>query len=569
MTVYTGRIAVVILVLLWCCCAAVGVSAAHASAATTSTTTNTPTLVTTAAAATEPSANATLVAAYPNTVEDGNDGEFVAIRFDRPTNVTGWTLTDGKTIAGLPNRTLDGTVGFSMTPENASWHTDAPVYELDGRLLLANAGDELRLKADGKPVDSARYRNAPESRVRDFETNEWRPVGATAFDPVRTDGGTATVFVLPDAPDATVETLEDADDRLLLAGYELTSKRVTDVLVQAAGRGVEVRVLLDGSPVGGMSERQADALDRLEAAGVDVRLLSGAHLRYQHHHPKYAVVDDSALVSTENFKPAGTDGKSSRGWGVVLDDATLADALEAVYEADADWRDAKPWNEYREAREFQPPDPAMGAFETRHPPERVTVESATLLVTPDNAVESLEAKMDAADERILIQQVDIDSRDNRLLRAAIRAADRGVEVRVHLTGAWYAEDANTRLADWLNRYAEREGSNLEARVDDANGYDAIHTKGIIVDETAVVGSLNWRASSKAENREVLIGLRGGDVAAYYAAVFEDDWSDDVETERTVPTGLFGVTAVAIAGGVLVARRLRFVGRDEVVTDWKW
>lgn len=546
------RVALVVVICLCCSDAAVAVS--HATSPVNESA-STP--------------NATLVEAYPNPVARGDPGEFVAVRFEAPTNTTGWTITDGKTTARLPNRTVDGTVAFSMTPDDAIEHTSHPVEDLDGRLLLADGGETIKLRRDGERVDTATYRNAPVSRIRDFEAGAWRPVGATGFDPVRTDGGDATAFVLPDAPEATVDAISDADERLFVAGYELTDERVVDALLDARARGAEVRVLLDGSPVGGMSERQARLLDRLADSGVDVRLLSGPHLRYQHHHPKYAVADDRALVLTENFKPAGTGGKSSRGWGVALDDQSAADALAAVYEADADWRDAESWTTFRDGRDFQPADPALGRFETTHPPERVTVESATVLVTPDNAVEALERRIETADERVLIQQVDIDSAENSLLQAAIRAASRGVDVRVHLTGAWHSADENDRLAAWLNRYAEAEALPLEARVDEPSGYDSIHTKGVIVDDTVVVGSLNWRASSKAENREVLVALEGASVASYYAAVFEHDWTTEDGEEHSVPAGLVGGVAVAIAGGLLVARRVDLVGRDEVITDWKW
>jgi cardiolipin synthase len=515
------------------------------------------------------STNATLVSAYPSPVAEGDPGEFVAVRFPHPTNTTGWTLTDGKTAAGLPNRTLEGTVAFAMEPSAARRHTDHPVAPLDGRLLLANGGDRLALRAGNRTVDSARYRDAPESQVRDFGAGRWRPVGATAFDPVRTDGGTATAFVLPDGDDVTAETLASADERVLLAGYTFTSARATEALIAAHENGTEVRVLLDGSPVGGMSARQRRQLDRLTAAGVSVRLLSGAHTRYEHHHAKYAVVDDRALVLTENFKPAGTGGMSSRGWGVVLDDRETAAALADIHTADWRWRAATPWEEYRAGRDFVESDAALGNFEARHPPEEVPVESATVLVAPDNAADGIIDRIDSADDRVLVQQMRIDGRNERLLRAVLRAADRGVTVRIHLSGAWYAEEDNAPLAAWLNRRADAEGWDLQARVDEASGYEKVHTKGVVVDETVLLGSLNWGPTARTENREVVVALEGEAVATYYADVFDDDWSEHEGAGRPVPAGLLATVAVAGAGGLLVARKLTFVGRDGVVTDWEW
>lgn len=511
-------------------------------------------------------ANATIVGAYPNPVAHGDPGEFVAVRFETPTDTTGWTITDGTATARLPNRTFDGTVAFSPEPDHARSDTDHRVEPLSGRLLLADDGDRVALEAGGRTVATAQYPTAPESEIRDFEAGEWRPVGATDHEPVDIEGGAATAFVLPDAPDRTVELLRSAEDRIHLAGYTFTSGRIADALLDADDDGVDVRLLLDGAPVGGLSEAQARQLDRLSAAGVEVRLLAGSHTRYRHHHPKYAVVDDRALVSTENFKPAGTGGAASRGWSVVLDADDAADTLRSVHGSDWTWRAATPWSEYREGREFVAADPALGSFEPRHEPERIDLEAATVLVAPDNAARELVSTIDGADDRLLVQQVRIDSRENELLRAALRAADRGVRVRIHLDGSWYVEDDNAELVAWLNRRAESEGWDLEARIDESAGYGKLHTKGVIADDTVVVGSLNWVRSAASDNREVLVALEGPDAASYYASVFEDDWADG--SDRTVPAGVLAAAAAAASGALLLFRRLSFVGR-ETVTDWQW
>ena len=506
--------------------------------------------------------DAEFVAVYPDPVARGDSGEFVVVRFPRATNGTNWTLTDGKTVARLPNRTLSGTVALSTAPGAAAELTDHPVVELTGRLQLANGGERLRLRRGDDTVDATRYRNAPEASVWNASGGGWRPLRATDREVVRTNGGSAAVFVLPDAPDRTVETLRQADDRLLLAGYTLTSERVAEALVAARDRGATVRVLLDGSPVGGMTDRQARLLDRLTEAGVDVRLTTGPYARYAHHHPKYAVVDDRALVLTENFKPSGTGGMSSRGWGVVLEDGGAADSLASLHATDYSWRAATPWPAYREGRTFEHAEPALGDFERRHEPRNVSVSSVSVLVAPDNAVDAVVERIDAADDRVLVQQMTVDGRDNRLLRAVLRAADRGVTVRILLSDAHYVAADNAELAAWLERRADAEGWDLEARVDDPNGYEKIHAKGVVVDGTALVGSLNWGRTSQTENREVVVALEGGAAADYYASVFDDDWGGT--EERPLPTALLGGAAVALAAAALVARGIEFGGREGTV-----
>jgi cardiolipin synthase len=516
--------------------------------------------------ATAESANATLVGAYPNPVADEDPGEFVTVRFEEPTNTSGWTLTDGKTTAVLPNRTFEGTIAVAIQPTRAKNHTHHRVAALAGRLQLADSGDRLELRAGNETLSSARYRNAPESERRDFEAGVWRPLGATREDPTRIEGGMVRAFVLPDASNVPIQEFQSADERILVGGYTFTSERITTALLDAAANGVEVRILLDGSPVGGMSDRQARLLDRLTQGGVDVRLLAGPHTRYRTHHPKYAIIDDRALVTTENFKPAGTGGMSSRGWGVVLENKRTADALASLHERDRTWRAATPWEAYRQGRTFTRADSALGGYESEYDPESIAVDSATLLVAPDNAADALLKEIEAADERILVQQVRIDSRNNRLLRAVLEAAARGVTVRIHLDGSWYVEEDNAELVAWLNRRAEASGWDLEARVDDPDGYEKIHTKGVIIDETVAIGSLNWVRAATDDNREVLLALEGSEVTAYYAAVFEDDWGDN---DRSLPAGVLAVAAGGGAGALLLIRRIGFVGRNGIFTDWGW
>jgi hypothetical protein len=90
--------------------------------------------------------------------------------------------------------------------------------------------------------------------------------------------------------------------------------------------------------------------------------------------------------------------------------------------------------------------------------------------------------------------------------------------------------------------------------DPAGRFGKIHAKGLVVDDTAVVGSMNWNDNSARHNREVALALHGEAVAAYYARVFAADWS----RRRPVPAVvlLAAVVAVGVAVGV-VRRRVRF------------
>ncbi|WP_338728214.1 phospholipase D-like domain-containing protein [Haladaptatus sp. DJG-WS-42] len=497
------------------------------------------------------------VAVYPNPVTDDDAGEFVVITV--PEHTTGnWTLSDGEDTVSLPTENLHGTVALTVHPTHVSTLTDHRILALPRALELANSGEILTLRKNGNRVAQVRYQNAPESErwVRTERGWAWEPLRATDFSSVSVQNTTVTTFVLPDAPNATLETIHSADHRILLAGYTFSSPRITDALIAAKRRGVTVRVLLDREPVGGMTTQQRDALDRLAGAGIPVKLIGGDRARYSFHHAKYAVVDSQALVLTENWKPAGVGGNASRGWGVEVRNATLAAALAETFAADSGWRDTTSWAEARKTREFVAAPPANGSYLSRFAPTDIRAERVELLVTPDNAETKLVAHIDNATDSLRVEQVTIGSRDHALLRATLRAAERGVDVRILLSGAWYVREENRELARWLNQRATANRLSLEARVAEPRGrFEKIHAKGAIIDgNTVVLGSLNWNDHALRENREVVVVLHGTDVGAYYVDVFDADWRGGA---WHLSVGLGVVVALSALGAGAAGRKIRF------------
>jgi len=498
-----------------------------------------------------------IVAAYPDPVTDGDRGEFVLLALPAGANHSAWTLSDDGATVPLGDGSGGGRVAVADDPHLAREHTDATVLNVS--LSLSNAGETLVLRRSGTVVDRVVYDDARESEL--YVHGRWRPLGATNHSVTDRPVDEVRTFLLPDSPEVPADVLASAEERILLAGYTFESERVTRRLIDAAERGVSVSVLLEASPVGGRSRRSARLLDRLDAAGVRVRVLGGPRARYDYHHAKYAVVDDRALVLTENWKPSGVGGRANRGWGVVVPDAAVANDLARVFHADADNVDALAWADYRAGRQFTAADdsPANGTFETTTPARRIDADSVELLVAPDNAEARLVGLIDGAEERILVQQMAVGGPDGPFLSATLAAARRGVEVRVLLSGAWYVREKNRRLVEHLRAVADAEDLPLSAKLTDPNGrYRKLHAKGVVVDdETAVVGSLNWNDHAPRENREVVVVVHG-DAAAYYADAVRSDWETDDGGGEGTPVRLFALTAVvAVAGGVLVARRVAF------------
>lgn len=494
-----------------------------------------------------PSSNATdveIVGLVPNTVNPYNAGEFFAVHVPRRTNLTGWVFRDdGPQRAKPPPVTVQGTVAFSHDPETAQRYTDLPVYELaEGHLQLAVAGDALAVEADGQVLDRVAYEGRAPTMEWYLPAGEepWRPVGATALDPVSAVGETR-VFTLPDSPTVASSAIDAASERVYLGGYTFGDPAVTAALIDAHERGVRVAVHGEGRPVGGLGEATSDALDRLAAAGVNVTVHDGEHARWGYHHAKYAVIDDRVLVLTENFNPSGTGGQTSRGWGAIVNAPALAGATAELFEAETSWYDARPWAGDG-AAPADPPDPPPPAFPTVHEPLAINATEATLVVGPDHAESYLRDVIADAEHSIDVKQVRIGNLSFPLLEGVLERARAGVSVRILLSGDRYVGEENRRLADELEAIADAEDLDLDvALAADTPRFERIHAKGVIVDgESVFLGSHNWNNHSFRENREVALHLEDERVAAHFTAVFEGDWPGP--TTWRLPLGLVVATA---------------------------
>jgi hypothetical protein len=504
------------------------------------------------------SAEPTVHAVYPDPVTGGDRGEFVVLEVPDGTALGEYAITDGDAVAALPNRTIGGRVAVTDDPATVRNLTDYSVVGIGTHVALSNSGERVSLRRNGTTVSSVRYGDTEEGAlgVARGSTVRWRPLAATNRSVVAAGPGEVRAFVLPDAPGPPLAPIRNATERVYLAGYTLSSSRVADALVAARGRGANVTVLLEGDPVGGHTRAEARTLDRLTEAGVDVRLMTGPRARYLYHHAKYAVADDRAVVLTENWKPAGTGGQSSRGWGVITDQPAIVDGLSETFRADAGWRDTRAWEQYREGRAFELAGPSNGSYRSRFDAATLPVDRTELLVTPDNAQTALVADIESAEESVDVVQPTVGEWDEPLVRALRRAASRGVEVRLLVSSAWYVREENRRTVERFREWAVRADAPLSARLAEPSGrFGKIHAKGAIVDgERVVLGSLNWNEQAATENREVLLVLHGTEIADYFGRVFEADWTGGREE---LPLGPVAAVGGVLVVGALAARRVRF------------
>src|SRR5437867_5228393 len=572
--------------------------------------------------------DALLIRVYASTARDD---EFVEIGNPRPQSldVTGWTLTDGEGTATFPLDSILPAGGRLLVTRNATSYADDTLEAADFTLgagdarqmesdvlRLADAGDEVVLvDSDGTVVDvyawgdssyadagwtgrAAERMGRGEVAVRtpdgnggwidrdtadDWEGLRHHRLGQSAFDPAPMELQGATTAVLsPDAGDLPLlRLLGSARATIEVGVYTFQSERIASVLAAAAERDVHVRVLLEGSPVGGVEDDEHRVVGGLLAAGVEVRWFTGGPdivKRYRYLHAKYAIVDArAAWIGSENFGNAGfpPDREGNRGWSLIADDPDLAHILRDIFEADFDPRrpDSIPAHEAVIKPLLPPP-----FLVPRAAPAASAPRVARIVLAPDTSLDP-EGILDffaSAKVRLSIDAFYLDEmwRDtpNPFLEAAFAAARRGVSVRILLDGSWASVEAdsgtNDDVLDRINRLAGNESLPLEVRLLKPRGpIERLHNKGAVADGRAVlVSSMNWALGSATENREVGLIVEDPDLARTFEISFDADWegrpTSGLDAWRLDdPVALVALYALVAVASAASLRKLRARNKD--------
>lgn len=287
-----------------------------------------------------------------------------------------------------------------------------------------------------------------------------RPLWGQEVVVVGTPGGPAPpaglvgVFVEPvDGRAPVLEEIDAAKESIDLEVYLLSDEEVIAALERAHARGVHVRVMLEQHPFGGSGTTPA-VFARLQQAGIDIRWTNPA---FTFSHIKLFVVDrKTAVIMNQNL--SGTSFTKNREFGAVSTRPDDVTAALAIFEAD--------WTRGAE------PDPGP------------------LVVSPTNARKQLVGLIDGT-TRALDVYAEV-MRDPAIMDALKRAAGRGVEVRLVMSGREGDDNSKERAA----LAAAGVQVHLVNRV-------YIHAKMLLADgERAYIGSQNFTATSLDQNREL-------------------------------------------------------------------
>jgi cardiolipin synthase A/B len=416
-------------------------------------------------------------------------------------------------------------------------------------LRMANAKDSLMLYKNGLLIQKVAWPEdvkPREGQVHYLDNGTWDPrplmIGQSRFSPAIFRNVSITTFVSPDcSSDVFSYAVNQASDEILLNVYEISSPTIGELLEEAQERGVDVKILVEGGPVGGISQEENAVIRNLSENGIRVNMMVSsdhAPAPYRYDHAKYMVIDRRAiLLTSENFgytgfPPAGRTG--NRGWGVYIDNPDIAEYFTTVFMTDSNGKSIQMY----EGSDGSPESISSGEYITNFAPEHFVAESVRPVIAPETSSQITDL-INSADISIEIEQAYITNETsctlNPYLSSAISASRHGVHVRVLLDSYWFNiedEKDNDEMAALINRIGISEHIPLEAKCVDltAHKIEKIHNKGIIVDgHHVLVSSINWNSVSPNFNREAGVIIDDPEVAHYFLDAFEDDWNSSVKS----------------------------------------
>lgn len=385
-----------------------------------------------------------------------------------------------------------------------------------------------------------------------------------------TETAVLTVAVAPDNAYAAL-LAEINRSRQSLQMEALTFEHITlgRAMADAARRGVSVIVLLEGDPVGGVTDAEKYVCQELEAAGGACWFMirddeTAVHDRYRYLHAKFLIVDgERVAIGSENASPHSLpdDDKGDGTWGrrgvfLITDAPGVVRRAEAIFDDDLDAAahvDLFRWTA-EDARygapslHFEPVTTTGGVSYTIRYPRPVSFDGRfafELLHAPENALRDRDALLGLLNRAgrgdvILVQQLterphwgpsnsDPVADPNPRLRAYLDAARRGADVRLLLDAYFDDPDStvsNRATCQAVNAIANREGLRLVCALANPTGL-GIHNKMILLQIDGRgwvhVGSLNGLELAHKGNREVALQVQSDGAYAYLARLFEGDW----------------------------------------------
>ena len=533
----------------------------------------------------------------------GVNNEYISIH--NPTNsgldISGWYITnqphrriDEQTKIVFPNNTVLNpkkclyiTQNTSAFQRETGWkpdfeyavdsNHDVPQMEKHKTLILSNNGGAVALKDrynhtvdivvygdinyeddgwNGPPVKDSDMgvvlkRNFHHNLPIDTNTcNDWNNIrrygiGQSDFSYQTINfTGEIKTFVSPDCSfEAIVEELHKATETIYLNMYEFTDPFLCNELIETLKRNVSIYLFLDGSPVGGIEDREKILLNKIAENGGKIRFIvndkkNKVFARYSYDHAKYLVIDNkTVIIESCNWVKTGVPKNPSFGnreWGIIVRNKKVADYFLKVFMDD--WNPDRADSYSIDDIDLTPPQDYFIDYSISEGKNYVplfkpktfnSTFTATPVLSPDTSEETIEELIQSAKKCIYVEQLYIylewNNRINPFIEKLVNKSKHGIEVKVILN---YNPDYKTsnEKNNQTRQYLEKNGVEVKIFYTNWSYFTNMHNKGMVVDNRSVlISSINWNENSVTKNREAGIIIENGDVAKYYAEVFLHDW----------------------------------------------
>ncbi len=330
--------------------------------------------------------------------------------------------------------------------------------------------------------------------------------------------------------------INQAQSTLDIEIYEMDDRHVEDAIKSAMDRGVKVRIVHEGSPVGASchvfndpESKDTDDCARQKAFVNTVNQQGGTYVPFNkdlcgtpgsrcYEHGKMVLVDQrTALISTGNFNSSNlcdleeNPSTCNRDYTLVDDDSSVVATLESIFTQDLNGT---------------PYDVKVSIYANG---------AGDILTVSPYAMDPLVNFINSAQSKLVIETQYL--KDPTLNDAILNAAKRGVKVYVMVTSACaFGKPKSSEINQWNDTYGAFDNAGIVTRAFDKKmkingkaGY--LHAKAIVVDDSrAWVGSVNGSTTSLTDNRE--FGVFSDDsqlVQQLYQFMTSDLNNDQAET----------------------------------------
>lgn len=465
-------------------------------------------------------------------------------------------------------------ISYGETDEYASgW--DGPSIPLSGQGVILK-----RNSVNGTSVDT--------NSASDWFHHRIYRIGQSDF-PVQTISftGEITAFVSPDNSYETITNeLRNARYSIDMNMYEFTNPFLYQELLDALKRNVTIRIFMEGSPIGGIDNREVFILRSLASHGSQIRFIvsdneNHVNARYQFNHAKYLLIDnETVIVESCNWAKTGVPKNPSFGnreWGIVVRNKEVATRFLQVFQDDWDPLHTDSYPLEAMNMTFFPDftldyDIPTGSYPPGFTAKTITGPcTITSVFSPDNSEQVLLDAIDAATTTIYVQQLyiykDWGETPSPLVEHLVNKSLEGVQVQVILDYQLRYEEI-TKTLDETKEFLETYGVKVKFISSEWSPFSTIHNKGMIIDNTTVlISSINWNEQSVRNNREAGVLVNSPEVATYYATVFLSDWNLEAhQTQESVLSLADYKYLVLIA--VVVCITLVLIVRDWRKRKWR-